>query len=75
MTIHDYFDGIAHCKECGGPCQLDEQAIAVSNALRHFAKALVLAGRGPNMVITGALENLGVDPARWFNRAGESVRR
>lgn len=74
MTIHDYFDGIAHCKECGGPCQLDEQAIAVGNALRHFAEALVLAGRGPNMMVRGALEELGVDPARWFDRAAAAVQ-
>lgn len=75
MTIHDYFDGTAHCEECGGPCRLDVEAVLTSNAIRHLSEALARAGYGPNMMIRDALQAFGVNVERYWDRAREAARR
>ena len=73
MKIHDYYDGLAHCVECGGPCRLPQDTIDAGNAIRHLMEGLALSGRGPNMMISGALSKLGVDAAEAYKRARAAV--
>lgn len=47
MTIHDHFDGSAHCIECAGPCHLpvsDERA--VSEMIRFTLEYFTINHRG-----------------------------
>lgn len=75
MIIHDYFDGLANCVECGGPCKLDPQSIEVSNAIRYMSETIAKAGGKPGPLIRTALERVGVDFETYWARAESAARR
>lgn len=75
MTIHDHFDGSAHCVECGGPCRLDPESAAVTGVIRHLYEALASTGTGPNMMVRSAMEKLGLDAMGFWMRARGATER
>lgn len=77
MTIHDHFDGMGYCVECGGPCRLDEAGKAVSGFVRFTLECAALRGNcGLNMMQEYALESIcGKEYAmRLKHRAKESAK-
>jgi len=75
MTIHDHFDGQAHCVECEGECQLDPEAIRVSSLIRYLLEQMARECIKPNVLGKNALIELGVDPYHAWSRARDAVRR
>jgi hypothetical protein len=43
MTIHDHFDGSAHCVECQGPCLLTGEDRTVTELARHIMEFFAYA--------------------------------
>lgn len=75
-TIHDHFDGSAHCVECQGKCKLTGADLALTQLVRYMfaAWAWSLHGQKPNHMTCVVLKDLGVDLDATLARAKESNR-
>jgi hypothetical protein len=45
MTIHDHFDGSAHCVECKGICALGGEEAALTGFVREVCEFFALQGK------------------------------
>ena len=70
MTIHDHFDGSAHCVECKGPCKLTGDERAVTEFIRFTLERFSLNGwtRLPHFE-ERAITQLGLNPEHLMRRA------
>jgi hypothetical protein len=67
--VHDHLDGMEHCVECGGPCQLTGVALLLSNVIRHIFEEKAYNGSGFSMMLKSAIEGCGVDVEKFRRRA------
>jgi hypothetical protein len=75
MMIHDHYDGMAHCVECKGHCQLSGDELNVTRTIRYLVESLAYQGLGLGMMTRDALRDLGLDPERIWKRARGAVKR
>lgn len=73
MTIHDHFEGSAHCVECGGKCQLTGDERKVTTLVRYICETAAFTGRASlGGLVDHALRDLDVDPHRFMARARQT---
>jgi hypothetical protein len=46
VTVHDHFDGSAHCVECEGPCKLAGDALELTRMVRFVLEFFAYGHRG-----------------------------
>jgi hypothetical protein len=71
MTIHDHFEGSAHCVECQGRCTLAGEELAVTSIFRYLFEYLQIwewHNSVPPLMARPLLE-LGVPVDRFVERA------
>lgn len=73
MTVHDHFDGSAHCVECGGWCKLTGEQLGLTQFVRFTLESLAYNGWKtlPNFH-ADALRNMGLDGEALMRRAVET---
>jgi hypothetical protein len=69
VTVHDHFDGCAHCVECGGPCQLTGPDRAYTELVRAVFENLAHNGLPKALYIRDTLEAAGVKFDHFLRRA------
>lgn len=75
VTIHDHLDGSNHCVECGGPCTLTGDDLAVTMLVRTVFVHLAFSGyRTVPPAMKQALESLGVNVETFMERANGTGR-
>lgn len=64
MPIHNHFDGSEHCVECGGPCRLTGDSLALTRMVRCRLEREVYASKEPRLSYgeRAALRAAGYDP-------------
>lgn len=77
MTVHDNFDGSAHCIECEGPCRLTGDDRAVTSLVRYVLEQLALHDGYVGGLLQDALRGLcGHEQAgKLWTRAKLSARQ
>ncbi len=77
MTIHDHFDGSAHCVECAGNCRLEGDDRAATNLVRAIFEYMAYLSRlsvlSRTSLIGSALVSLGVDVPNFSRRATDTI--
>jgi len=72
LTIHDHFNGSAHCVECGGFCALTGEARAVTEFIRFTLERMAHQGwRTVPYFERRAMIALGLNPEQFLARALE----
>lgn len=76
MTVHDHFDGSAHCWECQGHCQLSGDALEVTRLTRHTLEYFAYNHKGglPSFIQDSLTNLLGGERLKTLrNRCLESM--
>lgn len=66
--VHDHFSGSAHCLECGGHCQLNGPAIALTALIRWLFES-ELSGQSIPYPVERQLKESGIHVERFRERA------
>ena len=76
MTIHDHFEGRAHCAQCQGLCQLEGDDLAVTRLIRYQFESAYYAHDGWMVELhRGALRDLlGRERFRAFHERARQTR-
>lgn len=70
MTIHDHFEGSAHCVECKGYCRLAGDDLAVTRYIRFTLEILVMQGwKDVPVLLKEPLRDLGLNSEALMRRA------
>lgn len=70
MTIHDHFDGSAHCVECAGRCKLTGEDLAITEYIRFTMESLAHRGfTAVPIMWRQPLSDLGLSPQELLDRA------
>ncbi len=73
MSVHDHFDGSAHCVECQGYCTLTGSDLHLTRVIRFALEQLAYAGYRPNQLLRESLEAAGVNDVEHFVARAETA--
>ena len=75
MTIHDHFDGSAHCVECKGHCQQTGFERGATEIVRWMLERFAYRGfRHVPVSEAESIRKMGADPEKLMQRAVETSK-
>ena len=75
VTIHDHFDGSAHCMECRGPCQLTGESMFATYLVRAIVETWDHKKVHPRGFAADVMLDFGLDPVSMLIACQEANER